>query len=82
MVVNLHYVRAAIEANTGQRLRFSEIRRLLVDEGLLTARQAQEEARAFEGYGSLYSTESFDRREEPRIDTTEGLPDDWYDDDR
>ena len=81
MVVNLHYVRAAIEANTGQRLRFSEIRRLLVEEGLMTERQAREDARAFEGYGSLYSTESFDRTEEPRIDTTEGLPDEWsYDD--
>ena len=81
MVVNLHYVRAAIEANTGQRLRFSEIRKLLVEEGLMTARQAREDARAFEGYGSLYSTESFDRMEETRIDTTEGLPDDWsYDD--
>jgi len=77
MVVNLHYVRAAIEANTGQRLRFSEIRKLLVEEGLMTARQAREDARAFEGYGSLYSTESFDRTEETRIDTTEGLPDDW-----
>jgi len=47
----------------------------------MTERQAQEDARAFEGYGSLYSTESFDRTEETRIDTTEGLPDDWsYDD--
>ena len=81
MVVNLHYVRAAIEANTGQRLRFSEIRRLLVEEGLMTERQAREDAKAFEGYGSLYSTESFSRTEENRIDTTEGLPDDWsYDD--
>jgi len=81
MVVNLHYVRAAIEANTGQRLRFSEIRKLLVEEGLMTERQAREDAKAFEGYGSLYSTESFARTEETRIDTTEGLPDEWsYDD--
>jgi len=80
MVVNLYYVRAAIEANTGQRLSFPKIRRLLVEEGLLTEKQAREDARAFNGYDNFFASETFHRDRETKLDLEEGLPDDWTND--
>ena len=38
--INLHYIRAAIKANTGKDLSFSEIKKYLVEEGLITKAQA------------------------------------------
>ena len=38
--INLHYIRAAIKANTGRDLSFSEIKKYLVEEGLITKAQA------------------------------------------
>ena len=74
-MINLYYVRAAVEANTGQRLSFPRLRRLLVEEGLITRRQAREEAAEFRGYGEFYDTEAFDRDIETDVDTEAGLPD-------
>jgi len=79
MVVNLYYVRAAIEANTGQRLSFPKIRRLLVEEGLLSEKQARDDAKAFDGYGNFFSSETFHRTQERQLDLEEGLPDSWDD---
>ncbi len=38
--INLHYIRAAIKANTGKDLSFPEIKKYLVEEGLITKAQA------------------------------------------
>lgn len=74
-MINLYYIRAAVEANTGQRVSFPTLRRLLVEEGLITREQAEEDAADFRGYGEFFETESFDRHMESRFDEEEGLPD-------
>lgn len=38
---NLHYIRAAIEQNTGKRLSFKKIKQLLVEEKLISKRKAE-----------------------------------------
>ena len=57
--LNLYYIRAAIEANTGQRLDFPTIRRLLVEEKLITKKELNANPLAFEfsGYGSYFFSE-------------------------
>ena len=49
--VNLYYVRAAIEANTGIRLSLKDTRRYLVEEGMITE---DEDAHEFRGYSEYY----------------------------
>jgi len=57
--LNLYYIRAAIEANTGQRLDFATIRRLLVEENLITQKElsANPMAHEFRGYGTYFFSE-------------------------
>tara|TARA_R110000796_G_scaffold53402_1_gene125384 strand:- start:3133 stop:3390 length:258 start_codon:yes stop_codon:yes gene_type:complete len=55
LAINLHYIRAAIEANTGVRLTLERTRELLVEEGLITQRQADTEAVIFRGYGEFFN---------------------------
>ena len=38
--INLHYIRAAIKANTGVDVEFDELKKLLVEEKLITQAQA------------------------------------------
>ena len=38
--VNLHYIRAAIEAKTGQKLSLKKVRQLLLEENLITQKQS------------------------------------------
>lgn len=52
--VNLHYIRAAIEARTGIRLTLEKTRQYLVEEGLLTPAQARKHAKIFSGYHDFY----------------------------
>ena len=52
--INLYYIRAAIEANTGKTLSFQEIRNLLVEEGLVTERQLKRFSQDFRGYDEFY----------------------------
>lgn len=52
--INLHYIRAAIEANTGVRLSLEDTRRYLVEEGLITRSQAKRYAKIFTGYQDFY----------------------------
>lgn len=52
--INLHYIRAAIEANTGIRLSLQDVRRYLVEEGLITSAQARRNAQIFTGYHDFY----------------------------
>lgn len=73
-MINLHYVRAAIQANTGIVLPLDEVRRLLVEERLITPRQAENEASAFKGYGPYFETEHHSKAYED-LDTEMGLPD-------
>ena len=75
-MINLYYVRAAIEANTGHRLSLPRVRELLLEEGLITQKQADEEAKIFTGYDEFFDRDSADTREEP-LDVEEGLPDGW-----
>jgi hypothetical protein len=55
--INLHYIRAAIEANTGVKLTLAEVRRYLVEEKLITPEQARRNAQIFTGYGEFYETD-------------------------
>jgi hypothetical protein len=52
--VNLHYIRAAIEARTGRCLTLKQVRRYLVEEKLLTPAQARKFAKIFTGYGDYH----------------------------
>jgi len=52
--VNLYYVRAAIEANTGIRLSLKDTRRYLVEEGMISE---NEDAHEFRGYSEYYWTD-------------------------
>jgi len=75
-MINLVYIRAAIEANTGIRLSLPKVRQYLLEEGLITKRQAEDDARIFTGYGDLYWDDTtFLTDVEPILDVTSGLPD-------
>ena len=56
-MVNLIYIRAAIQQETGKILPLDEIIDLLVDEGLITKQQAQDENLIFRGYEEFFETE-------------------------
>ncbi len=75
-MINLYYIRAAIEANTGIRLSLSEVRTYLVEEGLITQRQADEEAKTFTGYGDMFTFDDASRVTE-EFDQNMGLPDSY-----
>lgn len=57
--INLVYIRAAIEANTGQRLSLERVRQLLIEEGLITKEQAKNHAQIFRGYHEFYEFDDF-----------------------
>ena len=75
-MINLYYIRAAIEANTGIRLSLSEVRTYLVEEGLITQRQADEEAKTFTGCGDMFTFDDASRVTED-FDQNMGLPDSY-----
>lgn len=75
-MINLYYIRAAIEANTGIRLSLSEVRTYLLEEGLITPKQAEEDARAFTGYGEMFAFDDASRTNE-EFDPNMGLPDSY-----
>lgn len=58
--INLVYIRAAIEAATGIRLKLEEVRRYLLEEGLITPKQAVRDATIFRGYGEFYDGDQGD----------------------
>ena len=74
-MINLVYIRAAIEAKTGKRLSLERVRELLVEEGIITKRQAETEAIIFRGYGDLYWADIPTTDVEENVDDQEGLPD-------
>lgn len=57
--INLAYIRAAIEANTGVTLSLEEVRQLLIEEGLITQSQANKYAQIFRGYGEFYDSDDY-----------------------
>lgn len=62
--INLVYIRAAIEAATGCDLSLKEVRRYLLEEGLITPQQARREASVFRGYGEFYDYKNTDNQKE------------------
>lgn len=59
MSFNLYYIRAAIQERTGQVLTFDRIRQLLLEEGLISQRELDDNpmAQEFDGYGRYFATE-------------------------
>ena len=74
--INLIYIRAAIEANTGIRLPLNRVRTLLYEEGLITKNQAENNARDFEGYGEFYNEDIVDKYSVPEMVPVKDIPDD------
>ncbi len=62
--INLVYIRAAIEVATGERLKLKDVRRYLLEEGLITPAQARKEASLFRGYGEFYDYKATDTKKE------------------
>jgi|TARA_B110000259_G_C13983511_1_gene389540 hypothetical protein len=62
--INLHYIRAAIQKNTGRRLSLEKVRQYLVEERLITPRQAKKNAQIFTGYHDFYSSDTPSRKKE------------------
>jgi len=81
--LNLYYIRAAIEAKTGQRLDFPTIRKLLVEEKLITRKElnANPMAHEFRGYGAYFFSEenSVDIPPDPRRFLPEPILEDEFD---
>jgi|TARA_R110002153_G_scaffold52177_4_gene146337 hypothetical protein len=81
--MNLYYIRAAIRENTGQVLTFAKIRQLLLEEGLISQSEIDQNpmAKEFEGYGRYFYTEecSVDVIPNPEIYVPE-LLDESFDD--
>lgn len=57
--INLIYIRAAIEANTGVKLSLEEVRQYLIEEKLITPSQAKHHAQIFRGYAEFYENEDY-----------------------
>jgi len=74
-MINLIYIRAAIEANTGIHLTLEKTRQYLLEEGLITQKQADEDAVIFTGYGDLFFGDVPTAEVEKQLDDQEGLPD-------
>lgn len=64
-VINLIYIRAAIEANTGVKLSLEQVRQYLVEEGLISQRQAQTKAPIFNGYAEYFASDDFAIEDKP-----------------
>ena len=65
-MINLIYIRAAIRERTGQELSLETVRDLLLEEGLITEKQAHNRDLIFRGYAEYFDTEeSATRMEEP-----------------
>lgn len=70
-VINLIYIRAAIEANTGVKLSLEQVRQYLVEEGLISQRQAQTKAPIFNGYAEYFASDDFAIEDKPSDRLTE-----------
>ena len=65
-MINLIYICAAIRERTGQELSLETVRDLLLEEGLITEKQANSRDLIFRGYAEYFDTEeSATRMEDP-----------------
>lgn len=71
--MNLLYIRAAIREATGVVLSQEEILTLLVEEGLLTQSQANDDSLVFRGYDEYFKTDFALTQVEYIEDTKHGL---------
>jgi len=60
-LINLIYIRAAIREKTGQVLKLEEVRDLLLEEGLITRKQAADGNLIFRGYDDFFETDVADK---------------------
>lgn len=72
-MINVIYIRAAIEAATGVRVSLEGTRDLLLEEGLITRKQYHNDCFMGIDYGSLFEFDSADAPYQS-LDTLEGLP--------
>lgn len=56
-MINLIYIRAAIRERTGKELSLETVRDLLLEEGLITKKQAEDEDLIFRGYAEYFETD-------------------------
>ena len=56
-MINLIYIRAAIRERTGQELSLEQVRDVLLEEGLITKAQAEDEDLIFKGYSKYFATD-------------------------
>lgn len=64
-MINLIYIRAAIRERTGQELSLDKVRDLLLEEGLITPKQAADDNLIFRGYEEYFETEEAAKTVEP-----------------
>ena len=64
-MINLIYIRAAIRERTGQVLKLEEVRDLLLEEGLITHKEAADGNLIFRGYDDFFETDVADKTVEP-----------------
>tara|TARA_R100001377_G_scaffold71406_1_gene46993 strand:+ start:394 stop:630 length:237 start_codon:yes stop_codon:yes gene_type:complete len=57
-MVNLIYIRAAILQATGIKLSLDSVKRYLLEEGLITLKQSQEDDLIFRGYNEFFGYDS------------------------
>jgi len=56
-MINLIYIRAAIRERTGKELSLEAVRDLLLEEGLITKAEAEDEHLIFKGYAEYFDTD-------------------------
>jgi hypothetical protein len=72
-MINIIYIRAAIEAATGVRVSLERTRELLLEEGLITPKQYRNDCFMGVDYSSLYEFDSADVSQQS-LDLVEGIP--------
>lgn len=63
-MINLIYIRAAIRERTGKELSLEAVRDLLLEEGMITQKQANSRDLIFRGYSEYFETEEASARVE------------------
>lgn len=71
--MNLLYIRAAIREATGVVLTQEQVLAYLVEEGLVTATEAQDESLIFKGYDEYFNSDYAEVQVEAIEDLSDGL---------
>jgi len=72
-MINIIYIRAAIEAATGLRISLEDTRRYLLEEGMITRKQFHNDCYMGVDYGALFDFDAADTTQQS-LDPNEGLP--------